>query len=255
MVERNDKAVIDLSNVSKGYVMICYEAQSEKRLKVQMQGPGEKYSYDIYAGSWSAFPLSDGNGDYKIAVYENVEGKKYAQVISASVNVSLENEFYPFLYPNSYVNYSDEPQTLAVAQEITAGLTDTIEIVDAVYDYVVSSLSYDKNLAQTVKAGYVPDLDTVLERKEGICFDYAALMAGMLRLSNVPCKLVVGYVGGACHAWISVWVEGEGWVDNVIHFDGSEWHRMDPTYASTANRKDVSQYVGDGTNYQEKFYY
>ena len=105
-------------------------------------------------------------------------------------------------------------------------------------------------------SGYLPVLDDVLAEKKGICFDYAALMAGMLRSQGVPCKLVVGYAGSAYHAWISVWTEGEGWVDGVIYFNGTTWHRMDPTFASSSNRSnDIMDFIGDDSNYSTKYIY
>jgi len=99
-------------------------------------------------------------------------------------------------------------------------------------------------------------LDTVLEKKSGICFDYAALMTGMLRSQGIPCKLVVGYAGTAYHAWISVWTQEHGWVDGAIYFDGSVWQRMDPTFASgSGGDPAILRYIGDGANYTAKYFY
>ena len=128
--------------------------------------------------------------------------------------------------------------------------------MEKVYNFVVGNLTYDKEKAATVQSGYLPVLDTVLAEKKGICFDYAALMAGMLRSQGVPCKLVVGYAGTAYHAWISVWSEATGWVDGAIFFDGTTWQRMDPTFASTGRQSQaIMQYIGDGTNYTVKYLY
>ena len=124
------------------------------------------------------------------------------------------------------------------------------------YNYVVTNLTYDKQLAATVQSGYLPVLDTVLANKTGICFDYAALMTGMLRSQNVPCKLVVGYAGSAYHAWISVWSDTTGWVDGAIYFDGTSWQRMDPTFASSGKQsQSIMAYIGDGKNYSAKYFY
>jgi len=99
-------------------------------------------------------------------------------------------------------------------------------------------------------------LDSVLAEKKGICFDYASLMTGMLRSQGIPCKLVVGYAGKAYHAWISVWTAETGWIEGTIYFDGSTWHRMDPTFASSgSSSKSIMQYIGDGSNYTEKYLY
>ena len=107
-----------------------------------------------------------------------------------------------------------------------------------------------------MKSGYLPVLDTVLAKKTGICFDYAALMTGMLRSQGVPCKLVVGYAGTAYHAWISVWTKENGWVDGAIYFDGSTWQRMDPTFASSGKQSaSIMAYIGDGSHYSAKYFY
>ncbi len=255
-VKKNSSAVIDYSNLADGYVMVQYTAQTDRRLKVQVKGPTTTYTYNLPAQEWAVFPLSDGNGEYRIAVYRNTSGTKYAGVLSLSVSVTLTDEFAPFLHSNQYVDYDAAPNTVTKAAELTAGLTDPLEKVEAIYDYVVKGLSYDKELAATVKSGYLPVLDSVLEKKTGICFDYAALMTGMLRSQGVPCKLVVGYAGTAYHAWISVWVEGSGWVDGVIWFGGSSWQRMDPTFASSGKSSDaILAYIGDGTNYSAKYFY
>lgn len=254
--EKNDKAVIDYSNKEDGYVMVQYKTQTAKKLKVQVKGPTTTYTYTIQPGEWETFPLSDGNGSYQITVFENVEGKKYAAVVAANVMVELKDEFAPFLRPNQYVDYASAEETLLLGARLTEGKKTELEKVEAVYDYVVNTISYDTELAANVKSGYLPELDKVLESKKGICFDYAALMTGMLRSQSVPCKLVVGYAGEVYHAWISVYTEKDGWIDNAIYFDGTAWKRMDPTFASSANQsKEIMKYIGDGSNYTEKYIY
>lgn len=255
-VAENEKAIIDYSNTSDGYVMVKYIAPTEKRLKAQVKGPTTTYSYNITLGEWEVFPFSDGNGDYQVAVYENVEGTKYALAQSVSVTVEMADEFAPFLRPNQYVDYGVAPETVKKAAYLTMGKAETLEKVQAVYDYVVNALTYDKERADTVKSGYLPVLDDVLAEKKGICFDYAALMTGMLRSQSVPCKLVVGYAGDAYHAWISVYSEKDGWIDGAIYFDGTTWKRMDPTFASSGNKSaSIMKYIGDGENYKEKYLY
>ena len=113
-------------------------------------------------------------------------------------------------------------------------------------------LAQGTELAATVTSGYLPDLDTVLSKMSGICFDYAALMTGMLRSQGVPTKLVIGYAGDVYHAWINVYSSSTGWVEGVVYFDGVNWQRMDPTFASSGGAG-VMDYIGDGTNYSAKY--
>jgi len=255
-VQENEKAIIDYSHIPDGYVMVKYTAETEKRLKARVVGPTTTYTYNMTQGEWEVFPLSDGNGEYQIAVYVNAEGTKYALEQSVVVAVELEDEFAPFLRPNQYVDYGVAPETVKKAAYLTAGKTETLDKVQAVYDYVVNALKYDKQLAETVQSGYLPVLDDVLKKKKGICFDYAALMTGMLRSQSIPCKLVVGYAGDAYHAWISVYSEKDGWIDGAIYFDGISWKRMDPTFASSGKKSaSIMKYIGDGENYKEKYLY
>ena len=254
--KKGAKAVIDYSNVKDGYVMVQYTAKTDKRLKAQVKGPTTAYTYNITAGEWEVFPLSDGNGSYKISVFENVSGSKYASVGSVTTTVTLTDEFAPFLRPNQYVDYQVAPNSVQKAAELVNGIDDPLKKVEAVYNFVVNGMTYDKQLAATVKSGYLPVLDTVLAKKTGICFDYSALMTGMLRSQGVPCKLVVGYAGTAYHAWISVWSEKEGWVEGAVYFDGSVWKRMDPTFASSGKQsKAIMEYIGDGSHYTAKYLY
>ena len=250
---RCDSCVIDYSMTEKGYVMMDYSAGTSNKIKAQVKGPGTTYSYNLEPGVWSAFPLSDGDGTYQFSILENVDGQRYALLISAEAEVTLEDEFAPFLKPNQYVNYADAPKTVAVAKRLAGDETDALKLVASVYDFVTGYLSYDKELAQNVKTGYLPVLDDVLVKGKGICFDYAAVMTGMLRSLGVPCKLVVGYAGDAYHAWISVYVEGEGWIENVVYFDGNSWQRMDPTFASAGSSN--NEFIGNGDNYIAKYFY
>ena len=253
--ERSDVAVVDYSNAEDGYIMAFYFGETEKRLKLLLKGPSTTYNYDLPRNQWVVLPLSDGDGNYRAGIYRNVGGSEYAMVMQAEFPVTLQDEFAPFLRPNQYVNYLTAPNTVSLGAELCDGLEDPLQKVAAVYDYVVRNLSYDEEKAATVKSGYLPNLDEILEMKKGICFDYAAMMTAMLRSQNVPCKLVVGYAGSIYHAWISVWTEENGWIDGAIFFDGHVWKRMDPTFVSSAeNREEILEFVENG-NYRVKYLY
>lgn len=256
LTKKATKAVIDYSNTKDGYVMVQYTASTTSKLKAQVKGPTTTYTYNITPQTWASFPFSDGNGEYTVAVYENVSGTKYANVVSQKMTVTMTDEFAPFVRPNQYVDYSAAPNTVKKAEELCKGCTTELDKVAAVYTYVVKNFTYDKELAKTVQSGYLPVLDTVLSKQKGICFDYAAVMTGMLRSQGVPCKLVIGYAGTAYHAWISVYSAKDGWINSAVYFDGKNWQRMDPTFASSAKESaDILKYIGDGNNYTSKYFY
>jgi hypothetical protein len=258
VTDGNDKVTIDASNTKDGYIMVKYLENTDKKLKLIVKGPsGTSYTYNINKiGSYETFPLSDGSGSYSVTVYENVSGTSYSTVFSKTLSVSLYDEFAPFLLPNQYVNYTADSQTVKKAEELTAGETTDLDKITSVYTWVVTNLTYDKQLAATVQSGYLPDLDNVLATKKGICFDYASLMTAMLRSQGIPCKLVVGYSGTAYHAWINAYTNEGGWVNSVIYFDGTSWKLMDPTFASTGRQSaEIMKYIGDGANYTAKYLY
>ena len=255
-VKETAKGIIDYSNTIDGYVMVKYLNKTDKQLKAQVKGPNTTYTYNVTPQKWETFPLSDGNGQYQINLLENSSGNKYAMVASVSFKVEMKDEFAPFLRSNQYVNYADAPETVKKAASLTKKVKNPLKKVEKIYNYVVKNFTYDKQKAKKIQSGYVPDLDKVLANKKGICFDYASVMAGMLRSQGVPCKLVVGYAGDAYHAWISVYVEGEGWIEGVVYFNGTSWERMDPTFASSSNQsKAIMKYIGNGKNYSAKYFY
>ncbi len=254
-VKSNHLAQIDYSNTAQGYVMALYTAPTSTRLKAQLKGPETTYTFHLTPGSWAVLPLTQGDGSYKLSIYENVSASRYALVLSHSFTARLADPFAPFLHANQYVNYDAAPKTVAAAWELCQGATE-LEKVGRVYRYVVEGMVYDYELAKTVASGYAPELDRVLEAKKGICFDYAALMTGMLRSQGLPCKLVVGYAGEVYHAWISVWTEDTGWIEGVVFFDGQVWHQMDPTFASSGKGDPkILEFITNEDNYTARYIY
>ncbi len=255
-VYQNDFASIDASNTSQGYVMVKYNGANEK-VKLQITCPDQScYTYLISdRGAYDTFPLTAGNGSYTLQVLENVAGDTYTVSLTQSINVSIEDEFLPFLYPNQYVNFHADSQAVSKGSALAKDTYSDLDVVQNIYNYVIKNISYDTEKAQNVSYGYVPDVDDTLSSKKGICFDYAALMTSMLRSQNIPTKLEVGYSGDAYHAWISTYIDDKGWVDDIIQFDGDTWKIMDPTLAATNNSAAVKKYVGDGSHYVVKYTY
>ena len=240
LVKSNKYATIDYSNTADGYVMVKYTEETTLRLKVQVIGPSSTYTYDIQMGQWATLPLTEGDGSYKIKVLRNKSGNTYSSMLTATVSVELADEFAPFLRPNLFVNYEDATKTITKGATLVVGKSDTLEKVEAIFKYVTTTLSYDYDKAESVTSSYMPELDKVLAAKKGICSDYAALMAAMLRTQGIPCKVVVGYADDAYHAWISVWSPEKGWVVDAIYFNGKDWKLMDPTYTSTTGEPEFS---------------
>ena len=256
-VEKSGNVVIDYSNTSSGYVNVKYTESTNKAIKAQVTGPGgNTYTYTLYNTSYEVLPLTDGNGSYKVSVLKNISGNTYANAGSASFKVSLSDQFQPYIRPNQYVNYSASTKCVKKAESLCKKAKDELAKVKKVYKWVIKTFKYDYNKAATVKAGYVPKLDTLYKSKKGICFDYASTMSAMLRSQGVPVKLVIGYTGKEYHAWINVYSKKKGWITGAIYLAADQWKLMDPTFASTGkSSKSVMKYINNKKNYKAKYSY
>ena len=247
--------VLDISNTDHGYLTAQAEDNGKmKNIQLVHSESGVNYSYFLHPGENAVIPFTDGEGTYTITCYEQIEESQYAALFIDTLEVKLLNPFYPFLYPNQYVNFTPQTEACILAQKLLPEGAGELEGLDAIYDYVVNNVTYDMDKAQTVETGYLPDVDTTLRSGTGICFDYAALMTAMLRARDIPCRLVTGYAGTVKHAWIDVYSTTTGWVYQAISFDGEEWNRMDPTfYSSSTDEEFILSYIGDGTNYNSQY--
>ena len=245
-----DPLLLDVSNTDQGYFTGILK-KNDSKINIQVIGPdGITYKYFLEeANVETVFPLTAGSGTYTVMAFENVTADQYASLFSEMLEVEIANEFLPFLYPNQFVHFDKDSQAISLAAELTADVTSDLEALTAIYEYVISNISYDNEKAATVSGNYLPDIDETLSTRTGICFDYASLTTAMLRSVGIPSKLAIGYSGDIRHAWIDVYIQSIGWVEKAIEFKGDEWKLMDPTFASTGTDESILEYIGDGDNY------
>lgn len=242
----NEYAQVDPSGLADGVVRVRYTGGTDARTRVQISREGgEKYNYDVNnAGDWEEYTLTEGDGSYTLKVFEQLEGNRYTPRLTCRLDLTLSDPLAPFLRSSPHVAFAPDSAAAALAAELTRGLETEGEKVEAVFAYVVENLSYDEEKAATVEAGYLPDVDRVLAEGKGICFDYAAVMAAMLRSQGIACKMVVGWAGEQYHAWVET--PGE---------DG-EWRRMDPTFFDGGDGSgEIRAYISDDGNYRVRYYY
>ncbi len=257
--EGNDVTSIDTSNHSDGYIMARYFGGCPK-VKMIITGPNSyKCTYDLNSSEYQAFPLTAGSGSYSIGIYENIEGNAYATAYSMTLNASIYNDFSPYLRPSQYVNYNANTYAVALASQLCATASSDLDCVSIVYNYIIDNITYDHDKANSALNGnlngYLPQIDTSLTAGKGICVDYAAIMACMLRSQRIPTRLEVGYAAGAYHAWISVYIQDIGWINGIIQFDGKSWKLMDPTFGASSGEAELREFIGDGSNYTVKYIY
>lgn len=246
-------ALIDVSAVSEGYVAVS--AQSESKLKFQVVFGDSTYTYDLpHDGTESIFSLQSGDGTYCFRIMENVMDTKYTELFSTEAQVTLLDEFQPFLRTNQYAAYQADSDCVKKAAELAKLSTTPVEVAQNIFSYICENVTYDKKKAETVQSGYIPVPDETMAEGKGICFDYASLAASMLRSQGIPTKIIFGYVapGDLYHAWNMFYTEETGWITVEYQVKGGEWNRIDCTFA--ANGADPET-IGDGTSYTDVYVY
>ena len=251
----DDKAQIDLSAVASGYVAVS--AKADSRLKFQVIKGEDTYTYNVANdGTPSIFPVQCGDGVYTFRVMVNTTETNYAVMYTTDQEVKLTDEFQPFLRPSDYVSYSKTSECVKKAGELAEEAEDAVAFVAAVFEYICDSVTYDREKASTVQnnKSYLPDPDETLRTGKGICFDYAALAAAMLRSQGIPTKMVFGNVSpdNLYHAWNMFYTEETGWVTVDYEVKSGDWNRLDLTFS--ANGADGT-FIGDGGNYADVYYY
>lgn len=213
---------IQTDTANKGIVKVTCTSSSGKRLKVIIQKGEGKYTYDLTSGKTESFPLQMGNGAYKITVLENTSGKSYQIVDSTSVTAQMSDEKVVYLGSVQNVNWNTNNQAIKHAVQLTQATSDIGEKAKVLYkDMVGGTYSYDYNKLASLPTTYVPSIDSTFKEKKGICYDFSALFAAMLRSQGIPAKLVKGYSSNATgyHAW-----------NEVYDSKTKQWLIIDTTY-------------------------
>ena len=219
VVYEENGITVDASNTEDGYLMVKGFA-SDTRLKVQITLNEETYTYDLnQEQEYEVYPLQMGNGTYGVQVFQQVEGTSYSPVYYTEVEVEMPDTDRVFLYPSQYVWYTNDKNAVKLSYDLCAELDSDKEKAERLYDYIVNLLTYDYEKAATVEKGYLPVVDATLQERKGICFDYSALFAAMLRAQDIPVRLAIGYVqpDNIYHAWNQVYLDGEWvWMDSTF---------------------------------------
>lgn len=212
--------VLDVDKTGDGVVGITVHGQEGNRCKVMISKGSEEYTYDYIGTGKEYFPLQFGNGSYKVSVLENISGTSYRVLQSKKMNVSLNSENAVFLQSIQNVNWNSEMEAIRLADDLTDECSTPEDKLEALYKYVTENIDYDYSKINQLDKQYVPEVENTYTAKKGICYDYSALFASMLRSQGIPAKLVKGYSDNVdgYHAWNEVYLDGE-WITVDTTFD------------------------------------
>ena len=218
--QQKDKLVVYTNHADEGYVMVK-PPQTKTKMKFTVETNDTKLQYDIDGTKqkdakgrqyYEVFPLQLGQGKYTLTLWRQVEGKKYGKIGQVQIKITMKDELRCFLYPNQYVNYTEETPCVLKAVELCKGMTDQDEIFKTIKNFVLKNFQYDfiKSVTVAGSSGLLPNIEECWEKKMGICQDLSAMTCAMLRSQGVPARLIIGQLGsGTAHAWVLAVVNGE----------------------------------------------
>ncbi len=206
------KPLINKANLEKGIISVDYEPTSQANYIIRINKGMKTYDYPVVPDG--KYPLQIGKGDYKVVIGEQVAGKKYKAILSEDIKLDLKEPNAVFLQASYMINWHDRTKAIVKAKELVKPAKSDREKVGSIYNYIVNNIYYDYELAKRVQSGYIPDLDVTFDRASGICYDYATMMAAMLRSVGIPTKLIMGFHKDdleTYHAWNEVYLDGK-WI-------------------------------------------
>lgn len=163
------------------------------------------------------------DGIYTVRVLKHKEGTKYSRVFETQVVVE---GCKGYLGSSEIVDF-EENQTFLNSENIQQILTNAEDwqIAQAAFKYLDKNWTYNYDRMNSVKSWYVPNTDNNDADKSGICYDYAAAYASIMRKAGIQTKVIFGYVqtknGPVYHAW------------NEINLYGT-WYMVDACWGEYA---------------------
>ena len=157
---------------------------------------------------------------------ETTRGQQYTaahRVISPTVE-QLESAGDPVDVDASLTEIPDETEQVIgeLAEDVTASAQNDYQRALAIQNWFRTEFEYS---LETVAGNSDDALESFLEDRSGYCEQFAATMALMARVLDIPSRVAVGFTPGEeleedlwavtahdAHAWPEIWFEGVGWV-------------------------------------------
>lgn len=201
----------------------CYfDYKSEKALKIGITYNNQTQYYDGINNQ--NYLLDQGNGEYKITLYENVRGLEYKTIEKTTTNVKLAPKESINLYTLSTYDaqFQNNDEVVELTNQICKMYKSKSVKMKLIKRYIEKNIAYDYELEEDIInkniTKYIPNPSETLKNKKGICYERASLFAAMCRSQGIPCKIIKGYVNGKYHAWNSVYISNK-WRDIDLSYN------------------------------------
>jgi transglutaminase-like putative cysteine protease len=173
-----------------------------------------KYGNELYFAETSSATQPELHFDveYDVLRHERVALNPAAHVVAAALT---NKEKQDDLQPDALVPITGLPADLAV--KVTQGKALPLDKTRAIYDYVFTTMRYDKTGTGWGRG----DVLYACDAKKGNCTDFHSLFIAMARSQGIPARFEIGFplppdkhsaeIAGY-HCWSDFYIDGKGWI-------------------------------------------
>jgi transglutaminase-like putative cysteine protease len=174
-----------------------------------------KYGNELYYAQTAGINQAElhFNVEYDVVRHERIAlGVAAGHVTPAALST---REMHEDLQPDVLVPVTGLPADLAA--KVTLGKTQPLDKARAIYDYVFTTMRYDK----TGTGWGHGDVLYACDAKKGNCTDFHSLFIAMSRSQGIPARFEIGFplppdkhsaeIAGY-HCWSDFYVDGKGWI-------------------------------------------
>ena len=150
--------------------------------------------------------------EYDVTRHERIALNPGAKMVDTALTTTERRED---LQPDALVPITGLPAELGA--KVTQGKTSPLEKARAIYDYVFSTMKYDKSGTGWGRG----DVLYACDAKKGNCTDFHSLFIAMARSQQIPARFEIGFplpadkhaseIAGY-HCWSDFYVSGKGWI-------------------------------------------
>jgi transglutaminase-like putative cysteine protease len=150
--------------------------------------------------------------EYDVVRHERVALNPAAHLTATALTTKERKED---LQPDVLVPVTGLPAELAV--KVTEGKTQPLDKARAIYEYVFTTMKYDK----TGTGWGHGDVLYACDAKKGNCTDFHSLFIAMARSQGIPARFEIGFplppdkhsaeIAGY-HCWSDFYIDGKGWI-------------------------------------------
>lgn len=191
-------------------------------LKVESSLPYAKYRDSEYGNEYAYLQIPAGQITAPAEVRLQFQARRREHRVSfdnSASNARFSGNEPPnlqrFLQPDRKVPLQGTIAELSAQQ--TQGIEDSLAKARAIYDYVVSTMRYDKSGTGWGNG----DAIWACTSKRGNCTDFHSLFIGMMRAAGIPARFEIGFplpadqhegtIAGY-HCWAEFYIDRYGWI-------------------------------------------